>query len=61
MWAAGCIFAELCMLTPLFKGQEKKSPSNAFQSDQCDKIFSVLGFPTAGRWPDIVHLQVSGR
>ena len=37
VWAAGCIFAELCMLQPLFKGQERKTPGNAFQANQVDR------------------------
>ena len=32
VWAAGCIFAELLTLRPLFPGNEVKSPSNAFQA-----------------------------
>lgn len=37
VWAAGCILAELMMLRPLFYGQERKTPNNAFQSDQVAK------------------------
>ncbi len=37
VWAAGCIFAELLTLRPLFQGQERKTPGNVFQSDQLDK------------------------
>jgi len=37
MWAAGCILAELLALRPLFQGDERKQPGNAFQADQCDK------------------------
>ena len=36
-WAAGCIFAELMTLRPLFQGEEKKQPGNAFQKDQLVK------------------------
>ena len=36
-WAAGCIFAELMTLKPLFQGEEKKQPGNAFQGDQLRK------------------------
>ncbi|KAG1659780.1 hypothetical protein FOA52_015881 [Chlamydomonas sp. UWO 241] len=46
VWAAACIFAELCMLRPLFQGQERKTPGNAFQADQLERIFSVLGHPS---------------
>ena len=38
IWAAGCIFAELVMLKPLFQGLERKAPpNNPFQLDQLDK------------------------
>jgi cyclin-dependent kinase 8/11 len=37
VWAAGCIFAELCTLKPLFQGQECKLPGSPFQPDQLDK------------------------
>ncbi len=36
-WAAGCIFAELMTLRPLFQGEEVKQPGNAFQKDQLVK------------------------
>jgi serine/threonine protein kinase len=35
IWAAGCILAELFLLTPLFKGKT--------EGDQLFKIFEVLG------------------
>ena len=37
VWAAGCIFAELMTLKPLFQGEEKKQPGNAFQGNQLRK------------------------
>ena len=39
VWAAGCIFAELMTLRPLFQGEERKQPGSTFQKDQlvrCD-------------------------
>jgi len=36
-WAAGCIFAELLTLKPLFQGEEDKRHSDSFQQDQLDK------------------------
>ena len=33
-WAAGCIFAELMTLKPLFQGDEKNGTCNVFQKDQ---------------------------
>mmetsp|Transcript_33156 Transcript_33156/g.98697 ORF Transcript_33156/g.98697 Transcript_33156/m.98697 type:complete len:438 (+) Transcript_33156:148-1461(+) len=56
VWAAACIFAELCMLRPLFQGQERKSPGNAFQADQVEKIFSVLGHPSSRHWDGLEAL-----
>ena len=37
VWAAGCIFAELITLRPLFQGEERKQPPTTFQADQIDK------------------------
>ncbi|KXS22468.1 Pkinase-domain-containing protein [Gonapodya prolifera JEL478] len=48
MWAVGCIFAELLILRPLFKGEEAKMDSKKnipFQRHQLLKIFEVLGTP----------------
>lgn len=59
LWAIGCIFAELITSKPLFQGQERERKGddrNPFQSDQIDKIFRILGKPTAELWPGIVEL-----
>ncbi|KAK9822475.1 hypothetical protein WJX81_008266 [Elliptochloris bilobata] len=56
VWAAGCILAELLALRPLFQGDERKQPGTAFQAGQCDKIFRVLGLPSAATWPELEHL-----
>ncbi|XP_024360396.1 cyclin-dependent kinase E-1 isoform X2 [Physcomitrium patens] len=56
MWAVGCIFAELLTLKPLFQGIEDKSSPSPFQFDQLDKIFKVLGNPTADKWPTLTTL-----
>eukprot|EP00879_Flechtneria_rotunda_P012079 GHRR01012614.1.p1 GENE.GHRR01012614.1~~GHRR01012614.1.p1 ORF type:complete len:490 (+),score=169.21 GHRR01012614.1:333-1802(+) len=56
MWGAGCIFAELLMLRPLFQGQERKEPGAPFQLDQLDRIFRVLGRPDPETWPLLDHL-----
>ncbi|KAG2500382.1 hypothetical protein HYH03_001955 [Edaphochlamys debaryana] len=53
VWAAGCIFAELLILKPLFQGQERKTHGNVFQADQLDKIFRVLGHPGIKSWPEL--------
>ncbi len=44
-WAAGCIFAELMTLRPLFQGEEVKQPGNAFQKDQLVKCASPTASP----------------
>nr|KAJ3419165.1 cyclin-dependent protein kinase [Polyrhizophydium stewartii] len=49
IWAVGCIFAELLMLRPIFKGEEAKMDNKKnipFQRDQLIKIFDILGMPT---------------
>ncbi|KAL2917495.1 cyclin-dependent protein kinase [Polyrhizophydium stewartii] len=59
IWAVGCIFAELLMLRPIFKGEEAKMDNKKnipFQRDQLIKIFDILGMPTPERWPGIEHM-----
>ncbi|KAI8897947.1 kinase-like domain-containing protein [Globomyces pollinis-pini] len=55
IWAIGCIFAELLLLKPLFKGEEAKMDKKTipFQKDQMAKIIDILGFPNKDRWPGI--------
>eukprot|EP01121_Diplochlamys_sp_Union-15-3_P013987 TRINITY_DN4420_c0_g1_i2.p1 TRINITY_DN4420_c0_g1~~TRINITY_DN4420_c0_g1_i2.p1 ORF type:complete len:248 (-),score=46.23 TRINITY_DN4420_c0_g1_i2:58-801(-) len=57
IWAIGCIFAELMNRKPLFPGKEK-DPRNpkAFQEDQLQKIFSVLGKLRVEDWSDAKFL-----
>ncbi|CAJ1076265.1 cyclin-dependent kinase 6 [Xyrichtys novacula] len=43
MWSAGCIFAELFLLRPLFKGFT--------EVQQLQKIFEVIGLPDKEDWP----------
>ncbi|GAB4821372.1 hypothetical protein N2152v2_008418 [Parachlorella kessleri] len=52
MWATGCIMAELFTLRPVFQGEERKGSQDLFQADQLNKIFTVLGHPSAlpGGW-----------
>ncbi|KAJ3405476.1 cyclin-dependent protein kinase [Chytriomyces hyalinus] len=56
MWAVGCIFAELLLLRPIFKGEEAKMDGKKtipFQKDQIAKIIDVLGPPTVEKWPTL--------
>mmetsp|Transcript_11700 Transcript_11700/g.33109 ORF Transcript_11700/g.33109 Transcript_11700/m.33109 type:complete len:443 (-) Transcript_11700:329-1657(-) len=57
IWAAGCMFAELMTMRPLFQGDEKKQSGNPFQADQVDKIFRLLGRPTEEQCPHLPHLS----
>lgn len=43
MWSAGCIFAELFLLRPLFRGFT--------EIQQLQKIFEVIGLPGKEDWP----------
>uniref|UniRef100_A0A7S4K5C2 Cyclin-dependent kinase 8 n=1 Tax=Guillardia theta TaxID=55529 RepID=A0A7S4K5C2_GUITH len=54
LWAVGCIFGELLSNPPgpLFQGQEDKT----FQRDQLEKIFRVMGKPSATEWHQITEL-----
>lgn len=44
IWSIGCIFAELFLKQPLFKGDN--------EIDQLLKIFSILGTPDKDIWPE---------
>ena len=44
VWSLGCIFAELFLKKPLFKGDN--------EIDQLSKIFGIRGGPTKENWPD---------
>jgi len=57
VWAAGCIFAELMTMRPLFQGEEKKQSGSPFQADQVEKIFRVMGQPSETDWPHLQHLH----
>ncbi|XP_027016916.1 cyclin-dependent kinase 6 isoform X2 [Tachysurus fulvidraco] len=43
IWSAGCIFAELFLLKPLFQGYT--------EVQQLQKIFEVIGLPAKEDWP----------
>lgn len=50
VWAVGCIYGELLLLKPLFKGEEAKMDSKKsvpFQKDQMNRIIDILGFPNS--------------
>ena len=64
IWAIGCIFAELLMLRPIFKGEEAKMDNKKnipFQRDQLNKIFEVLGSPTRELFTVILVLNTFWR
>jgi len=59
LWAIGCIFAELLVLRPLFKGEEIKIDNKKnipFQRQQMTKIIEILGTPSVERWPGVVDM-----
>lgn len=59
LWAIGCIFAELLVLRPLFKGDEVKienKKSVPFQRQQMTKIIEILGTPSVETWPGVVDM-----
>ncbi|XP_066554643.1 cyclin-dependent kinase 6 [Amia ocellicauda] len=51
MWSAGCIFAELFLLRPLFQGYT--------DMQQLHKIFEVIGLPMEEEWPELSPLPYS--
>ncbi|CCG82220.1 Serine/threonine-protein kinase ssn3 [Taphrina deformans PYCC 5710] len=59
MWAVGCIFAELLVLRPLFKGEEVKIENKKtvpFQRQQMTKIIEILGTPSITTWPGVADM-----
>ena len=48
IWSIGCIFAELCLKRPIFKGE--------YEIEQLFKIFDLLGTPNEDIWPEVVNL-----
>ncbi|KAJ1654398.1 Cyclin-dependent kinase catalytic subunit [Dispira simplex] len=48
MWSAGCIFAEMALMNPLFPGDS--------EIDEIFKIFRMLGTPTEETWPGFTSL-----
>ena len=48
IWSIGCIFAELLLKQPLFKGE--------YEIEQLFKIFHVLGTPNKDIWPEVETL-----
>jgi len=48
MWSVGCIFAELCLGSPLFCGSG--------EIDQINIIFRILGAPSEEKWPGFSEL-----
>jgi serine/threonine protein kinase len=48
IWSIGCIFAELILKQPLFKGE--------YEIEQLFKIFYVLGTPNRDIWPEVENL-----
>jgi cell division cycle 2-like protein len=51
IWSVGCIFAELILREPLFKGQN--------EPEQLDIIFRTLGSPTDHSWPEFKDILAS--
>ena len=48
MWSIGCVFAELLMGEPIFKGNNEK--------EQIEQIFKICGSPNEMTWPGVVYL-----
>nr|XP_057905053.1 cyclin-dependent kinase 4 [Doryrhamphus excisus] len=51
VWSTGCIFAELFLLRPLFRGFS--------EVQQLQKIFEVIGLPNEDEWPQHTLLPYS--
>eukprot|EP00002_Diphylleia_rotans_P039932 TRINITY_DN9381_c0_g1_i1.p1 TRINITY_DN9381_c0_g1~~TRINITY_DN9381_c0_g1_i1.p1 ORF type:complete len:199 (-),score=23.94 TRINITY_DN9381_c0_g1_i1:19-615(-) len=51
LWAVGCIFAELHLMRPLFKGRS--------ELDQLDKIYTLLGTVKPEEWPEFYESRAT--
>ncbi|KAJ3429207.1 cyclin-dependent kinase 10 [Anaeramoeba flamelloides] len=51
MWAAGCIFAEILIRSPLFPGSD--------EIDQLSRIFAITGTPNEKNWPGFSELPIN--
>ncbi|XP_062842407.1 cyclin-dependent kinase 4 [Trichomycterus rosablanca] len=49
LWSTGCIFAEMFLCKPLFRGES--------EVDQLTKIFCLIGLPSEEEWPTDVTLS----
>jgi cyclin-dependent kinase 7 len=49
MWAAGCVFGEMFIKQPMFKGEN--------ELDQLGKIFTATGTPKIGDWANVDTLD----
>ncbi|CAF1349279.1 unnamed protein product [Adineta steineri] len=47
IWGVGCVFAEMCLRRPLFRGE--------CEIDQLLLIFRLFGTPSVVEWPDIAN------
>ncbi|KAI9291426.1 Pkinase-domain-containing protein [Neoconidiobolus thromboides FSU 785] len=58
MWSVGCIFGEMLISRPLFKGEELRMEKRTipFQKNQMLKIIEVLGNPTVDKWNDLQYM-----
>ena len=53
VWAAGCVVAQLALLSPLLAGES--------DIDQLFRVVQLLGYPTRERWPDAETLPDFGK
>jgi len=53
VWSAGCLFAELIRLRPLFHADQLKG--SQFQAKQMQRVVRVLGRPSVSRWPALAE------
>ena len=54
LWALGCVFGEMMICEPLFRGEKEDAlsaeASGGFERAQCHEIFKYLGHPTPSTW-----------
>lgn len=59
IFSIGCILAEILTNLPIFATTAESLPQpirTPYQKNQLDRIFSVMGYPTIGNWPELKHI-----
>jgi serine/threonine protein kinase len=60
MWSVGCIIYEMITKQPLFQSGGRPGNAHSQDSDQCEAIWSICGYPSLAEWPQVKELPEWG-